>query len=160
MCCQSVLELKTIISHKFELFDGKDRRLRIEHDTLGLRQPCKSRFGMQLMYQQNAWNSVWCSDKCGTACYRCYIKRFMCWLRVIHRQFSLLVGPNDVVCYDVIYLAVMCCNQSSFLMVWQMSYRYINWCIDNLSLSEHSSWCLVRQRAFKCNPRMQKCHLG
>ncbi|XP_052772606.1 ubiquitin carboxyl-terminal hydrolase 40-like isoform X2 [Mya arenaria] len=35
----SVSELKFIILQKFECLDGKERRLRIEHDSLGLRQP-------------------------------------------------------------------------------------------------------------------------
>ena len=52
----------------------------------------------QLKYWQNAWNDVWCSGKCRKSR---EINYCMCPLQAIHNGFSLQIGPNDIVCYDV-----------------------------------------------------------
>jgi len=51
-----------------------------------------------IRYWQNAWNDVWCFEKCSKAC---YIQHFMCVIPAIHKRFSLLSGPNDIMRYII-----------------------------------------------------------
>ena len=63
------------------------------------------------MYRQNTWNDVQCSDNCRKAC---YVKNCRCALEEIHKQLSLLIGPNDIVCYDDKLIPAICWAKCHF----------------------------------------------